>query len=193
MKSFAVLLLIVGLAVVSQAQQPSTEQPTDVVVVSSSWKQYRERTDLNASITTAESYTQRRARIREEMRSDAARNLPGAVNSQRRSSPVPASPSASTGGYQYRAVVKNNGGRTIKSISWEYQFIDPKTNEVVARHRFTSQRNIRNGESKDLEAFSISPPTKVISVESLQSGGSFNEKVLLTRIEYTDGTTWQSP
>lgn len=97
-------------------------------------------------------------------------------------------------GYKYRARVTNVGGKSIRAIVWEYRFTEAGSREVHS-HRFRTAAMIGPGRSKELVAFSYSPPSRTINVAALGLEGSkpFEEQVLIERVEYSDGSTWQRP
>jgi hypothetical protein len=104
--------------------------------------------------------------------------------------PVPGRPSPT---YVYRAKVKNNGAKTIKTIFWEYVFIDPNTGQQVGNKKTTSSVKLAPGKSRELIAHFASKPTHVVNIE--QSGkklkDQFTETVIIRRIEYADGSVWE--
>jgi len=61
--------------------------------------------------------------------------------------------------------------------------------DLVARRQFLCGVNIPAGKGKDLEGFSLSGPSEVVNVNTLNSG--FKEDVLINRVEYSDGSIWQ--
>jgi hypothetical protein len=93
-------------------------------------------------------------------------------------------------GYAYRIKVQNEHTKAVEIIFWEYQFHDPASPDVVARRQFLCGVSIPPGKGKDLEGFSLSGPSDVVNVKTLDSGG-FKENVVINRIEYADGTIWQ--
>ncbi len=93
-------------------------------------------------------------------------------------------------GYAYRIKVQNVYTKVVEIVFWEYQFHDPANPELVARRQFLCGVDIPAGRGKELEGFSLSGPSDVVDVKTLDSGG-FKEKVLINRIEYSDGTIWQ--
>jgi len=94
-------------------------------------------------------------------------------------------------GYAYRIKVQNTIKKVVEIVFWEYQFRDPANPDVVARRQFLCGVNIPEGKSKELEGFSISGPSDVVNVKTLDSGAAFKENVVINRIEYSDGTVWQ--
>jgi hypothetical protein len=95
-------------------------------------------------------------------------------------------------GFAYTVKVQNTSTKVAEVVFWEYQFIDPANPNVIARRQFLCGLNIQPGKKKDVQAFSLSGPSDVISVGSLDKAGSpFMEKALINRVEYADGTIWQ--
>ena len=109
------------------------------------------------------------------------------VQESRRPNPNPVD------GFAYTARVHNATKKVIEILFWEYQFIDPTTPATVTRRQFLCGVNIKPAKDKELQAFSLSGPSDVISVDSLasKSGNPYQEKVLINRVEYADGTIWQ--
>ncbi|HEV8427059.1 MAG TPA: hypothetical protein VGQ41_04050 [Pyrinomonadaceae bacterium] len=93
-------------------------------------------------------------------------------------------------GYAYRIKVQNASTKVVEIVFWEYQFQDPANPDLLARRQFLCGVNIPARKGKDLEGFSLSGPSDVVNVKTLDSGG-FKENVLINRVEYSDGTIWQ--
>jgi hypothetical protein len=98
-------------------------------------------------------------------------------------------------GYRYQVKLRNNGGKAIKSIDWDYLFIDPTNQSEVARHQFTSDETIKPGKSKEVSVLYLTPPVKTISAKMLGKKNPlpFDERVVIVRIQYSDGSVWQRP
>ena len=94
-------------------------------------------------------------------------------------------------GFAYRIKVQNPSNKVVEIVFWEYQFRDPANPDLVARRQFLCGVNIPAGKGKELEGFSLSGPSDVVDVKTLNSGGSFKENVLINRVEYSDGSIWQ--
>jgi hypothetical protein len=92
--------------------------------------------------------------------------------------------------FVYRVTVRNEGTKTIRSIEWDYIFVDRETREEVGRRKFHNEQRVRSHNSKTLTEYSTSPPTKVISVKALSRPESerFIEKLVLKRVVYEDGS-----
>lgn len=96
-------------------------------------------------------------------------------------------------GFAYRVKVQNASKRVVEILFWEYQFIDPSDPATMARRQFLCGVNIKPDKEKEIQAFSLSGPSDVISVGNLanKSGNAFQEKVVINRVEYADGSIWQ--
>jgi hypothetical protein len=97
-------------------------------------------------------------------------------------------------GYSYHAIVKNDSPKTVTVIYWEYRFkeIANAANEV--RRQFLCAVSVKPGDKKELPVFSTLGPSDVIGAESLASRAGekiFDEKVLVNRIEFSDGSLVQ--
>ena len=94
-------------------------------------------------------------------------------------------------GYVYRIKVQNPGPKVVEAVFWEYRFYDPANPELVARRQFLCVINLGAGKGKELEGFSLSGPSDVVNVNTLNSGTPFKEEVLINRVEYMDGSMLQ--
>ena len=95
--------------------------------------------------------------------------------------------------YKFSASIKNTGSKTITSVQWAYFFVPQNTNEGFA-YLFTTKINIQPGKEKNLQD---EVPSVVISADpsktpSAQNRALFTERVVILRLEYADGTSWQS-
>jgi len=96
-------------------------------------------------------------------------------------------------GFAYKVKVQNSGEKVIEIVFFEYQFTEAAAPANVTRRQFLCGVNIKPGKEKELSAFSLSGPSDVVSVESLgnKSGSLFQERVVINRVEYSDGSIWQ--
>jgi hypothetical protein len=92
-------------------------------------------------------------------------------------------------GYLYKAKIQNKSERTVEIVFWEYRFAEA-SNGVVTRRQFLCGVNVKPGKEKELQAFSLSGPSDVVSVQTL-AGNPYQESVLINRVEYGDGSIWQ--
>ena len=98
-------------------------------------------------------------------------------------------------GYRYKVTLRNNGEKTIKSIDWDYYFIDPNTNQELSRHQFTSDETIKPGKSKEVTVLYLKPPVKTVDARSLKKSekSAFAGRVVVARLQFSDGSIWQHP
>ena len=98
-------------------------------------------------------------------------------------------------GFAYRLKVRNLATANVEILFWEYQFTDPLNPSTQSRHQFLCGVDIRSGKDKELEGFSVAAPSNVVNAESMAKGDKnpFQEKVVINRVEYSDGTIWQRP
>jgi len=96
-------------------------------------------------------------------------------------------------GYAYQAKIRNAHTQNIEIVFWEYQFKELANPDNVVRRQFLCSVKIKPGKERELQAFSALGPSDVISVDSLtkKSGNRFEEKVVINRVEYSDGAILQ--
>ncbi len=95
--------------------------------------------------------------------------------------------------FEYLVKVKNSNKKAIEILFWEYQFTDSSNPANVTRRQFLCGVNIKANKEKELQAFSLAGPSDVISVGNLANASArgFQETVVINRVEYEDGSTWQ--
>ena len=96
-------------------------------------------------------------------------------------------------GFAYKVKIQNAGAKVVEVVFFEYQFTESAAPANVTRRQFLCGVNVKPGKEKEISAFSLSGPSDVVSVESLgnKSGDLFKEKVIINRVEYSDGSIWQ--
>jgi hypothetical protein len=96
-------------------------------------------------------------------------------------------------GFAYRAKVHNASDKGIEIIFWEYQFKESAAARPLLRRQFLCGAAIKAGKDRELQAFSLSGPQDVISVNILakKAGTPGNEQVVINRVEFADGSIWQ--
>ena len=204
MKTFGIALFIIALAGVSTAQtSPVLHNPPDIEISNVKWNWFHVNTtggnplfaaDSKANpmtqqavvggVTAAQPYYVPTA---EDILLDNP--VPGkGLTSNRRRFPL-------VNGYMYEATIRNRGAKTIKAIRWQYVFSDPVDQSILSRHSFYTKAKISPGKKRKLSKLATAPPTKVISAKALANNPKkpFAEQVLITRIEYADGTIWEAP
>lgn len=98
-----------------------------------------------------------------------------------------------TRGYSYAAAVRNQSGKTIEVIYWEYSFTEKARPENSVRRQFLCGVTIKDKATINLTAFSTLAPSDVIDAESFSHAGEglFEEKVQINRIEFSDDSVLQ--
>ena len=196
MRPAAIILVLLCAGVVC-AQQPSAE------VVKFNWSKERigwERDPFGGPI---ENFDETRARQRNERRiEDAKRGNSAEVDRIRREARADAANIAAKHKQQpsryvfvYKATIKNSGDKVIKSVDWDYVFLERGSENEIGRQQFTSVEKISPGKTKELVVTITKPPTKTISLTALNNNerGTLDGRVILVRIDYADGTSWQLP
>jgi hypothetical protein len=196
-----VLLLSLVLMLFTQGQGPPISyEGTPVVVVSSRWFKDRQTVTYNPDVTAPAAAMisanknfekNRRANTSPGERDPNLDTIDGrsaalerAVQESRAPKPVD--------GFSYRAKIHNASGKVIEVIFWEYQFKETTNSTAVSRRQFLCGVSIKPEKDKELQAFSLSAPRDVVSVDALANKSDTGEdKVLINRVEYADGSIWQ--
>jgi hypothetical protein len=177
------------------------QSPSGVEVLKFNWSKERigwERDPFGGPI---ENFDEVRARTRNEKRiDDAKRGNSAETDKIKREAKADAANIAakhqkapSRYVFIYKTTVKNTSTKTIKSIDWDYIFLERGTENELGRQQFTSEEKIGPGKTKELSVTITKPPTKTISLTALNNDerGSLESRVIVVRIDYTDGTSWQ--
>ena len=90
--------------------------------------------------------------------------------------------------FRYRVNLKNTGIKVVKAVVWDYQASDTEEFNDAVHRQFRCTTKMKPNQNQRFEGFSVLPPTRVITASGTKS---FSERVILNRIEYTDGTSWQ--
>ena len=192
----SVLVALLLATVVPAQQSTSKSDPTDLTVLNHSWRKViiGLQTDSNPLQPNEDLIRQTRAEkyvIRER---DYA--LPGQPTQLPMPTPMPRpipNGYARREVYVYAITVRNSGVKRIASVEWELQFLHPNTQEVMGTKRITTKVKLSPGKTKKIEAQRPEPPTRIVSANQLDKKyrDQFKEQVIIHRIVYTDGTTWQ--
>jgi hypothetical protein len=97
--------------------------------------------------------------------------------------------------FSYKLSIYNAGSKAIKEIDWDFVFTDTTTGAELGRRQFTSVEKVGPGKRKELSILVSTPPTKTISVYALGKNerDGLREQVVISRILYADGTSWNAP
>jgi len=185
-----IAILLLGTGIVCAQQQPS-----DVEVVKASWSKVRIGWERDPFAGPLENFDEMRSRARNERRiaqggGERAKREAKAdeanLAKQREKNPPQYY-------FIYKTKIKNNYTSAITQIDWDYIFLERGVENELGRQQFTSDEQIGAGKSKELTVRITSPPTKTVSVTSLnlEEHDRFTEKIELIRVKYSDGRVWQ--
>jgi hypothetical protein len=198
------LLLPLLLTLVAPGQNPSAQDGSPVAVLGFKWSKTRQegekiepddKTPMRAVIPENK-VSQRNARVNDPMgvRDPNADTIDGRSAALEKIVQESRTPKANpVDGYSYRVKVQNASAKIVEIVFWEYRFTDPSNPSTVARRQFLCGVQIKPDKEKELQAFSTFGPTDVVNAGSLsnKSENAFQEKVVINRVEYTDGSVWQ--
>ena len=204
MRTFLLIPIFLLLISQSQSAQDMTENSL-VVVLGSKWSKSRQKV-VNADNKTnipAESAMTRTNRNFERNR--RVNDQPGAPNPnegtiEARSAALErsvqesrSSKSKAVDGFIYQAKIRNASTKTIEILFWEYQFKELANPANVSSREFLCGVNIKPDKEQELSVFSTFSPSDLISAGSLdnKTGNIFEEKILINRVDYADGTILQ--
>lgn len=192
----AFLLTLLALSGYSQNSNSSSDTPT-LVVLKQEW-----HFELRNPALDESPFLELDARLKEERE-----QINSTTENQRRASTtdnpkdLPPSPvnrplvrrknSRFTPSYTYKIKVENNGEKAIRSVMLDYIFLEPNTKRELGRRRFTGDRKISSGKTKDFIFRSNMPPTAAVNATTANKKLSFEEKVVVRKIEYADGSVWR--
>jgi hypothetical protein len=176
------------------AQAAVVESNSDLAVIKHSWS--KERLDWdNTEELTATAGPQTRPRIRmppSYRKKTAAEQRSIRLSSSNAADRQPAEDPRFQ--FTYNVVVRNDSGKKIREIDWDYIFVDSATREEMGRRQFTSDDKIEAGKTKKLSVRVGTPPTH--RVKAAQMGKSeaagLTESVVIARILYEDGSEWKT-
>ena len=197
-----VLLLLLPSVVVKPQTAAPLPQPSGISVLKFSWAKERTGWEQDPFSGPIENFDEMRVRTRNEKRiMDAKKGGNGSEVSRaerdaRTDEALISSIHKNTNaryGFVYKLVLLNNGARSIKAIDWDYVFFDVSNESELGRRQFTSVEKIAPGKSKELKFFIPTPPTKTISINALNKHEreGLSEAIVIVRVEYTDGSSWQ--
>jgi len=194
--TFSLLITLLLATVVTAQESSDKSDPTDLTVIKHSWRKdfVGVRADSNPLQPNEDLIQQTRAekqviRERDYRLPNQTTELPMPVPGPR---PIPPG-SKGREVYIYKVTVKNNGAKRIKAIDWEYQFLHPETQEVLGSRRITSRVKLSPNKTEVLKAQLFQQPTHIVLADQLgkKYKDQFKEQVIIHRIDYADGSTWQ--
>lgn len=198
MKACALIMLMLFAGASSEAL---SQEGSGIAVLKQSWqKETIRRTASMASMASQDELIKQSQRDRQLA---AARNSSDRLmtarlereNEMRDQAAMKANQGNTLTGYRYRTTLRNDSSKTIKSIDWDYLFVDDAAQVLIARHQFTSDETIKPGKTKEIYVLYLTPPVRTVSTERLASKEPlpYSEHIVIARVTYADGTVWQHP
>ncbi len=189
---------LLAVMAVAQTSAPA-EEPPDLLIVKFNWER---RSPIDGTLTASTDVylgsQERRRRndgtyesVLTDPNPDPA--TASTIERARRNDPDNIPPGERKEQYAYRVTLENRAAKNIKAIYWDYVFLDPETEAEADRHQFYHKEKIGAGKKRELQSLVPSPPTRVINVNDIgkKTETKYKEKIIINRIEYTDGSYWQ--
>ena len=175
---------------------------SDVVILKCSWQ--KERIRPRPSLASLASQDELIQQSQREQQLAAAKNvgdrgkvakLETQISNHQKATAQASQTELPRDGYRYKLTLQNDSVKTIKSIDWDYLFLEPITQQELAHHQFTSDETIKPGKRKEVSVLYLIPPLKTISVQTLnkKDPARISEQVVVVHIQYSDGSFWQHP
>lgn len=189
-KLFVLVVVLIAAGELRSQERAGDEQPV-VQIIKHGWEKVRINwTKDPLTSPTGENFYELRTRVSTERRPRSAleeRTVSVAREEKQKPPPPPRYV------FEYDLAIQNTGSKSIKEIDWDYIFIDTVTGEILGRREFTSVEKVSAGKRKDLAITVSAAPASRISVYALgkDERQGLVEKVIITRIAFDDGSTWQ--
>jgi hypothetical protein len=204
MKIFLLLPLLLTLVVLGQTGTP-TGDGSSVIVVDSKWSKSRQTivnpdnsraAPTQSALLPANRNFERNRRVNDQagVRDPNADTLDGRSAALEKSVQESRSPKTTpVDGFAYQVKLRNAGTKVIEVLFWEYQFQELSNPTNMVRRQFLCGVNIKPNKEQQIQVFSPSGPSDLISLDSLanKNGKLFGEKIVINRVEYADGSIWQ--
>lgn len=204
MRVFLFLPILILLMPQSQNCQVQSEN-SSVEVITSKWSKYRQKVEnpdnpvVRQTLSAGDAANRNFARTRRvndpvgtpDPNADTIEGRSAAMDKNMQEARSPKN--SFVDGFMYLAKIRNAGANAIEILFWEYEFKEKANPANVVSRQFLCGVNIKPKKTQELWAFSAHSPSNLVSVDSLddKSGSLFDEKIVINRIEYADGTIWQ--
>ena len=198
MKFPIITILLMLSPILAPAQtQTKPSDPSDVVVLQKSWR--REIHQPSMEDDPFEANDRHRIQVQLQNQADRQNSRRSGTTVAVKPTELPTSgsrplPSDTSVFYVYRLKLKNTGTKTIKALAWEYVFSDGVSGKEMGRHQYISKVKINPSKSVEVSELSYSPPSQIVDAKKAgkDSREQLAEKIVITRIEYADGSAWDS-
>ncbi|MGZ8920207.1 MAG: hypothetical protein ACXW3L_04415 [Limisphaerales bacterium] len=197
------VLLLLLFAKPALAQDVSADE-TPIAVLSYRWSRDRRAMELvdtsnrnspQAAMIPQNKNFQRNARINDPagVRDPNADTIDGRSAELDRITAEARESKPQTDGFTYQTKVQNNSAKPVAIVFWEYQFREKGNPMILSRRQFVCQAKLKPAKARDFEIFTLAAPSSVVSVKTLskKSEPTFDEAVIINRVEFEDGSNWQ--
>ena len=188
------MLLSLAFAIPIIAQETTASDPTDVTVLAKSWSKSFVAPGRDPNIMRPNEDLIRQTQAEKAEIRNREYRLPSTTEPKMPApAPRPIPPVPPKDIYIYKITVKNTGAKNIKALDWEYQFLHPDTQEVLGTRRIVSRVKLGPGKTQVIEVRLLQQPVIVVSADQLgkKYRDQFKERVIIHRINYSDGSVWQ--
>ena len=197
------VLLLLLFASPTLAQDVSADE-TPIAVLSYRWSRDRRAMELvdtsnrnspQAAMIPQNKNFQRNARINDPagVRDPNADTIDGRSAELDRITAEARQTKPQTDGFTYQTKVQNNSAKPVAVVFWEYQFREKGNPAILSRRQFVCLAKVKPAKTRDFEIFTLAAPSSVVNVKTLskKSEPTFDEAVIINRVEFEDGSTWQ--
>lgn len=179
--------------------QAEHQEPADVVVLKLSWEEAPAQVlnvpSSSAITVTTTPVSQTGLRVTGDPNAKDQPGPPPLLDPASSALPGPQKSETRVRGVEqkFTASIKNTGSKTITNVHWAYFFVPQDPKDSVA-YVFTTKTNIPPGKEKTLrdQLSSTVVPTGQSKTPTTQNRAQFKERVVILRLDYADGTSWQS-
>ena len=200
MKTLLLLPLLSMLVFPGHTTQSPEPDQNQIAVLSFKWSRTRQTTGPGAdkplparAMTNADKNFDKNSRINDpagvrDPNADTVDNRQQELEKNARSAEKAGTKTVDA--FAYQAKIRNGSKQTVEVIFWEYQFVDQANPASITRRQFVCGVNIKPDKEKELQAFTVSGPPNSVDAAAAGAANPFQEKVIINRIEFSDGKSW---
>jgi hypothetical protein len=184
-KILAVIICFIAAGLSAAQSAAPVQQPHGLATLKVTWS--RKRNAPHANRPPREEPTEPSVPKRRDDPND------NPIDSLRRSSPTPNSSSPGTYFYLYSLKIRNESGKGVRGVYWDYVASDNESDAELNRRQIINIQEINAGEVATLSAEYPSPPTNIVTAGGLgkDERSPFKSSADIRCVLYADGTVWQ--
>ncbi|PWT90204.1 MAG: hypothetical protein C5B55_10075 [Blastocatellia bacterium] len=192
----SILLALTACSTLSAQSETKTQTAPAIEVIKYSWNKVRIGWERDPFGGPLENFDEMRSRTRNERRvaTGGGERAKQEAKADEANLALQREKNPSRYFFIYKAKFKNNEPTAIVELDWDHVFFQRGTESEMGRREFTSDEQIGPGKTKELTVTTLSPPTRTVSLSSLNLNehDQFTERIQLVRIKYADGRVWQA-